>query len=819
MNMSLKSTPLILSLYFLLICTPLIISGQSKRANPPSKVLKEKPGPSATPTATPTSSTPNLTEISGGADELQRLLLELKKRLANDSGSITSERSLEILAGELETRAQQADQILQSLPSLVDLQDLESEWTHLSVKLTQVQKSLAATTTVLDKDIAWLDRQQDKWNTIHDQISTAGSLEELRSRIQQSIEEIHSTKALAEDQLKFTVRLQTRISERDQLITGVLEKIGKERTRAQRGLFQTDSSPLWQFSAGHESNLGLQRVLRRDYGRDWVRLKEFVSNNLWTLFIDLCFLVLTLVVAIKMRRRLPAWVEKDITKSSFIHIFKRPYSVAVLAGLLATLPLLRVAPATVRGLLGLLLIIPTIRLLGPLIKPVDRQLLYTVVASNLAVQTIKIATMSVSLKRDLLGMLAIGIGCVSASLSRGMRQPADGHGAGRSIAVVVVRIGVMLMFVSFAANVAGYFALSQVLSDAVLQGSYYGAVLYTGKEIITIILSTVLKTEKANRIGVVHEYRATIIRSVAVFLTLGASVVWIGSLLNLLTIRDDVFDAVRGVLTKPLGFGEGRFTGADVISFLLVLVIGFLFAMASRVVLREDVLKRLPLRDGVPFALSTITYYVMLLFVCLLALLAAGVQLSKFTLFTGAFGIGVGFGLQNTINNFASGLVLLLERPIRENDILEVDGSFGEVTRIGMRSTSLRTAQEAEVIVPNSTLVTGKVINWSRLGRRRPIEIPVRVSYGKDPQSVIDLLVKTAATHSDVLSEPPPAAFLEKFGEKALEFLLVFWVGRYHLHRKVLSEVAIRVAEAFKEAGIQVPIPEVDSKATSPIDL
>jgi small-conductance mechanosensitive channel len=248
--------------------------------------------------------------------------------------------------------------------------------------------------------------------------------------------------------------------------------------------------------------------------------------------------------------------------------------------------------------------------------------------------------------------------------------------------------------------------------------------------------------------------------------------------------------------------------------FLLVLIIGVVVSTAFRVVLREDVLKRLPLRHGVPFAVSTITYYVMLFFVFMLALVAAGVQLSKFTLFTGAFGIGVGFGLQNTINNFASGIVLLLERPIRENDILEVDGTFGEVTRIGMRSTSIRTSEEAEVIVPNSSLVAGKVINWSRLGRRRSVEIPIKVAYGTNPQDVIDLLEKTASTHPEVLHDPSPSAFLQRFGDRALEFVLVFWVGRYHLHRKVLSEVAIKITESFTEADIQIHLPEQAANAT-----
>jgi small-conductance mechanosensitive channel len=132
-----------------------------------------------------------------------------------------------------------------------------------------------------------------------------------------------------------------------------------------------------------------------------------------------------------------------------------------------------------------------------------------------------------------------------------------------------------------------------------------------------------------------------------------------------------------------------------------------------------------------------------------------------------------------------------------------------------MRSTSISTPEEAEVILPNSTLITGKVINWSRLGRRRPVEIPVKVAYGTNPHDVIELLVKTAASNPEVLVDPPPSAFMLGFGETALEFSLVFWVGRYHVHKKIRSDVAIKVTEEFVNAGIRVPVTEQEPSLSS----
>src|SRR5258705_8281182 len=135
-----------------------------------------------------------------------------------------------------------------------------------------MQKTLLAKAAVLNEDIAWLDVQQKKWNTILSQIQTDGSLEELQSRIRQSIGEIQNTKALAEDHLRLTVTLQTRVSDRYEFVSSVLEKIGQETTQLQKGLLQADSSPLWDFAARRKTDQGLQRVLRKQYSRDWTRL-------------------------------------------------------------------------------------------------------------------------------------------------------------------------------------------------------------------------------------------------------------------------------------------------------------------------------------------------------------------------------------------------------------------------------------------------------------------------------------------------------------------------------------------------------------------
>jgi small-conductance mechanosensitive channel len=199
-----------------------------------------------------------------------------------------------------------------------------------------------------------------------------------------------------------------------------------------------------------------------------------------------------------------------------------------------------------------------------------------------------------------------------------------------------------------------------------------------------------------------------------------------------------------------------------------------------------------------------------LVLVFVAALTNAGIDLNRFTLITGALGVGVGFGLQNVVNNFVSGLVLLLERPIHNGDLVEIGGVTGTVRRIGARSSTVLTAQGAEVIIPNSNLLSNQVINWTLGSPWRRTEINVGVAYGTDIERVLKLLIQVAESHLGVLRERPPAAFFLGFGESALNFELHFWSADQKTWFQLKSEVATAVAKALREANIIIPFPQRD---------
>ena len=240
-----------------------------------------------------------------------------------------------------------------------------------------------------------------------------------------------------------------------------------------------------------------------------------------------------------------------------------------------------------------------------------------------------------------------------------------------------------------------------------------------------------------------------------------------------------------------------------IFSFIIILVIAFVLARLVRILLEMELFPRLRLPRGVPGAISMMARYTIIGFGLFLAISAIGVDLGKFGLLAGAMGVGLGFGLRNIIENFVSGLILIFERPIQVGDTVEVGDVMGNVQQMGIRSSTVKTFDGSEVIVPNANLISNQVTNWTMSDRRRRIQLPVKVAFGNDPHQTLELLIKVAREHQGVLEFPEPMATFNGFGDNYLDFTLYYWVSDNILQIK--SEMALGVHDTIKDAGIDTP--------------
>jgi len=271
----------------------------------------------------------------------------------------------------------------------------------------------------------------------------------------------------------------------------------------------------------------------------------------------------------------------------------------------------------------------------------------------------------------------------------------------------------------------------------------------------------------------------------------------------------DFFQFVSNIF---FGFEVGglSFSLASIFLAFGLFIVGYTVTVALRAWLRNQFLPTTSLDIGVSNSISTMFGYAGFILAGILAVTAAGFELSNLAIVAGALSVGVGFGLQSIVNNFVSGLILLAERPIKAGDWVVTAGGEGYVRKISVRSTEIETFDRATVIVPNSTLITDNVTNWTHENTAGRIIIPVGVGYDSDPDQVREILLGCAKDHPKILGRPAPIVFFVDFGASSLDFQLRCHLGDINYAMSVSSDLRFEILRALRAAGIEIPFPQQD---------
>ncbi|MEL7430803.1 MAG: mechanosensitive ion channel domain-containing protein, partial [Pseudomonadota bacterium] len=241
---------------------------------------------------------------------------------------------------------------------------------------------------------------------------------------------------------------------------------------------------------------------------------------------------------------------------------------------------------------------------------------------------------------------------------------------------------------------------------------------------------------------------------------------------------------------------------------LALFMIGYTVTVALRGWLNNKLLPTTSLDIGISNSISTVFGYIGVLVAAMLAISAAGFDLSNLAIVAGALSVGIGFGLQSIVSNFVSGLILLAERPIKAGDWVSTSGGDGYVRKISVRSTEIETFDRATVIVPNSSLITETVTNWTHGSKIGRIIIPIGVAYNSDPEQVQAILLQCAKDHKLVLGRPEPVVYFMDFGASSLDFQLRCFLSDINYGIVVQSELRFAILKALREAKIEIPFPQ-----------
>ncbi len=296
-------------------------------------------------------------------------------------------------------------------------------------------------------------------------------------------------------------------------------------------------------------------------------------------------------------------------------------------------------------------------------------------------------------------------------------------------------------------------------------------------------------------------------------LTLAAMIAWrLYSPFSLPRMVNSVSGDVRDLWSQPyFTVGNLPITPAVLIKWFIFVVLLTMLSRFGRRLLQTRVLKYSSFGPGQRFAIEKISGYFIFTVGLLIGLQSQGINLTSLALLGGTIGIGIGLGLQTIAKNFASGLILLFENPVKVGDRVQLEALLGDVIQIGGRATWVRTNDNVVIIVPNSEFIEGRVTNWTANDRRVRIAVALGVSYNSDPAQVRQVLIEVARHHPDVLKQPPPDVIFRGFGDSSLDFELRVWTEKQVQTPQVMrSELYFSIFETFRHHDIEIPFPQRD---------
>jgi len=770
----------------------------------------QKPSVSQEASAPPPSRAIPLAEVASRATEAEALLRAYQAPHAFTSAISLVEKHLPEASALISLELERTLSLLPEHPPLATLEAMQELWEKRQLLTTTWLDGLTRRATDLQEALTRLADQHQAWTQTQDAARAAKAPEPVLRQIAGVLDAIEAAQTPLRAQRAVALELQSRVAREVARCQTVLAQVAEAQRQAVEGLLAQQRPPIWNVQwwvGARNQDFRNVRAIATDW---WLAIAQYLRDPANGLKAHAAFFVLLAALLWTARR----WTRRSVAEegaSVATAVFDRPFSAALLIGLISHPLVYERPPIEVRQLFQVMLLVPVFRLTRPVIDPRLVPSLF-LLAAVFVLDTLRRAGGALEIEPAILalemltGMLGLGYTLTVGPLRRPPARDAESERLRATRAVGTVAL--VCFAAGLACTVLGYVGLGRLIASFVVSTVFAALVLMPVVRVVTGLIALALRIWPARLLHMVQHHRDFLehrTHRVLVWLAVG---VWLTRSLDYVGVLGPAWTLGQSLLGAKLERGALSISLEDVLAFVLTLWGAYLLSAFLRFALEEDVYPRVGLARGLSYALSSLLNYVLLALGFLAGLAVLGLDVTKMTVLAGAFGVGIGFGLQSVVNNFVSGLILLFERPIHIGDIIEAGGITGSVRRIGIRSSVVRTGQGAEVIVPNAQLVTERVTNWTLSDRQRLIELPVGVSYSAHPKKVMEMLETVAQAHPQVLRQPAPRAFFMGFGDSSINFELRAWTDQFDQWFQIRSELAASVYDAGQAAGISFPFPQ-----------
>jgi small-conductance mechanosensitive channel len=751
-----------------------------------------------------------LADIATQATDVSTLLGNLTASAVPSAQIETIAKTLPELSEKLDAQFATTTETLEAEPTLDVLQSLQQDWQRREVEAKGSLSALTLQATKLQQSLIQLSDLQKTWGNTRASAQEAKAPDPILQQIDTTLAAITAAQAKLQSERAALLELQSRVAQGVTKCDTVLAQIDQIQQKAVAGIFVANTPPIWSAEAWPEAIKAFPEHVRRAGSAHWSEIVKYVRETREGSGIHAALFIVLVLLFSAARRKVAQWEKSGVVVSSVISVFKRPYAAALATTLIfVTSPFFQM-PTVVRQLLQIVMLVPMLRVARPMLSASVAAVSYTfcfLLAVDLlrqALSGIRLIGLAIIVAETLAAIIVV-FG-MSRHYRRILAERAESSGlillkAGRLLVMIV-------LLVALWAGAGGYARLARLLTPGVLVSVVLAIMAFTMLRVTGGLIALALRLWPLRLLRMVEHQGDLLEGRVYRFLTWWTVLAWLVRYLFYLGLLDNAWSLAQALLATKLERGTLSISLGNVVEFFLTVWLAHLLSRFLRFVLQEDVYPRIDLAPGLSYAVSSLLNYIIIALGFIAGLGVLGVDFKNVSVLAGAFGVGIGFGLQSIVNNFVSGLILLFERPVHVGDTVEVGNLQGTVRRIGIRASVIHTGAGADIIVPNSQLITDRVTNWTLSDNLRRVDLPVGVNYGADPKKVIELLEQVARAHTDVLPQPAPRALFMSYGDSSINFELRVWPRLFNLSTQVKSDLASAVYDAINQAGMSFPFPQ-----------
>jgi potassium efflux system protein len=776
---------------FIILIHSVTAAQEDAPPQPPTELEEEQAAPP-----------PGLSELVAANTKLNERLAALEKEIAELPNYTETEDSYSHIQSNLDDIKLQLEKLIFSKSySYQKFEYLRDKLDGENALLTKFIKPLGEDLSKFESSQQELLNERELWSGWRSYYAKDESFSAAEPIFEEAEETISKALSLISDTLKRILEIREGAGVIRTSINSIKADVAAASPSVSTSLFGRTAAPMYSHQYYSEFNKQLFEEFRKGLPNALDReLKLVRQSRPSAVFILALLIVFSIGLILRYRRELG-------TVEQLRFLVSRPFSAGLFIGFFVVLISYEVGVSSfLKSIFVIVAGITAIRLLSKLTKnPLLTRLLGTLVIILVLVRILPFMDIPLPLYR----LIIIG-GALGGLILHFRRRINISPLEQTHLYKWTARIGVVILFAVLVAEILGYSNLAGFVFIYSILSLFFIFQIWIFKMMFSGLLEMAVRSSALQRIDIVREKTPEVLGLLVNISNLFLLTYFVTQLLELWTDLDSPYAALLAILSFGISLGPFHITVGLIVMAAIIFYGSFIVSSILGAVFDEAIFKRSGVDRGIRASYRTIIKYVFVFVGFLLALGVLGFDLGNIALFGGALGIGIGFGLQNIVNNFVSGLILLFERPVKVGDIVTIEGDWGEIKKIGLRSSLIKRFDHSDLIVPNSLLTSNSIINWSLTDRFMRITIPVGVAYGSKVPLVMKTLSEAANSITLVATDIAPQVIFMNFGESSLDFELRVWATKFNQRILIISELHQEIDRRFREAGIVIPFPQRD---------